>query len=210
MRELDWTEDAIAIASAKAATATAPSGPCAGYAGASHAGNSLGGDASARAAWTVEDVAELERCELILAADCVYDDDLTDALFAVLSKTLRMMRRRRARRPPRAMCAMERRVNFGVNDEEPRAHAFERFLLHLGLKPDGVELAPLSDVPAESRGVFRGRRLDLFEVPQRVMYDRVGELELWEVTLVEEDKEDEEDVMGKPSEEEVVKVITTL
>jgi hypothetical protein len=25
------------------------------------------------------------------------------------------------------------------------------------------------------------------EVPQRVMYERVGELELWEVTLVEEE-----------------------
>jgi hypothetical protein len=26
------------------------------------------------------------------------------------------------------MCAMERRLNFGLGDDAPRAHAFERFL----------------------------------------------------------------------------------
>lgn len=183
--------------------------------------------------WTRRDVDELERnCELIFAADCVYDDALTDAFFEVLAKLLRRKRRRRdevsqpggdnstsceanaaaaaekntktMRQPPRAMCAMERSVNFGVKFEAPRAHAFERFLLHLGLKPGGggeggggggravdVRLAPLAEVPAASRGVFAGRRVDLFEVPQRVMYDRVSELELWEVTLSDAEEQSE-------------------
>ena len=35
--------------------------------------------------------------------------------------------------------------------------------------------------------------MDLFDVPQRVMYDRVSELELWEVTLADDEDEEEED-----------------
>jgi hypothetical protein len=46
-------------------------------------------------------------------------------------------------------------VNFGLTDAAPRAHAFERFLSHLGLQPNGggggVRSAPLSEVPAASR-----------------------------------------------------------
>ena len=196
--------------------------------------------------WRCKELEELENCELILAADCVYDDRLTDAFFVTLARIFFLVHNRRQReekmkkmkkkggkgngkeeeeeenaytpkkqqiRAPRAMCAMERRVNFGLDDETPRAHAFERFLLHLGLKPDdgsgggggdwvegigwGMCLAPLSEVPAASRGSrgskFKGRRLDLFDVPQRVMYDRVGELELWEVTLADEKEEEEEE-----------------
>lgn len=36
-----------------------------------------------------------------------------------------------------------------------------------------------------SASAFRARRIDPFDVPQRVMYERGGELELWEVTLDE-------------------------
>jgi len=162
-------------------------------------------------AWTPDDVDELQRCDLILAADCVYDDDLTDAFFAALARVLSTCCRRRDRDygraracvadtttskasgsdstvdatyhnsnrplpprppPPRAMCAMERRLNFGLGDDAPRAHAFERFLSHLGLTHDpvsgGVRVAPTSAVPTASRGVFRGRRVDLFEAGEPI------------------------------------------
>ena len=81
----------------------------------------------------------------------------------------------------------------------------ERFLSHLGLAPDAASFAA-ADVPEASRitsdavsdnvsdavsdrrttaSAFRARRIDPFDVQQRVMYERGGELELWEVTLDE-------------------------
>jgi len=82
----------------------------------------------------------------------------------------------------------------------------ERFLSHLGLAPDAASFAAAADVPEASRitsdavsdnvsdavsdrrttaSAFRARRIDPFDVQQRVMYERGGELELWEVTLDE-------------------------
>ena len=90
----------------------------------------------------------------------------------------------------------------------------ERFLSHLGLAPDAASFAAAADVPEASRitsdavsdnvsdavsdnvsdavsdrrttaSAFRARRIDPFDVQQRVMYKRGGELELWEVTLDE-------------------------
>ena len=159
--------------------------------------------------WSPEDMTVLARCELILAADCIYDDDLTDAFFATLAAVLRgcsegaiqqadQSAKNEKQNTPgsgrrsqlRALCAMERRINFAVGDETPRAHAFEYFLLHLGLRPDesgkGFRLADVEDIPMASRGVFSGRRVDPFDVPQRVAYNRVSELELWEVALQNE------------------------
>ena len=107
---------------------------------------------------------------------------------------------------PRVIFAGERRVNFAVGDAAPRAHAHERFLSHLGLAPDAASFAAAADVPEASRitsdavsdnvsdavsdrrttaSAFRARRIDPFDVQQRVMYERGGELELWEVTLDE-------------------------
>lgn len=39
-------------------------------------------------AWSVEERAELRDCNLVLAADCVYCDDMTDALVACLHALL--------------------------------------------------------------------------------------------------------------------------
>jgi hypothetical protein len=54
--------------------------------------------------------------------------------------------------------------------------------------PDGEDTEDTED---GTPGKFVGRRLDLWEVPKRVMYERVSELELWEVWLEGEEEHDD-------------------
>ena len=101
-------------------------------------------------------------CTLILAADCVYSNDMTEALVSCLHALLRTL-------PGAvALVSMELRINFTLSSMAPRAPAVDYFA-------DGLDVAGLafSKVPTRS-------------FPQRFTgYERVKELELWRVTLHE-------------------------
>ena len=43
---------------------------------------------SSRYAWTSAEVEELQRASLIVAADVIYSDDLTDAFFSILESLM--------------------------------------------------------------------------------------------------------------------------
>jgi hypothetical protein len=100
-----------------------------------------------------DDDDALGDASLLVAADCVYDDVATDALFDAVATAL-------DRRPGRELVlALEKRFNFEAESLSVRAHGYRRFAARLG----GLD----------------AERLPL--PPRRLAYDRGDEaaLELW-------------------------------
>lgn len=117
--------------------------------------------------WHAPDANRLARCKLILAADCVYDDDATNALLETVSRLLAAM-------PDDAMAlfCLERRINFCLNGLRARAPAAEHFASAVGARV--------------SNGEWTATRLDASCVPQCFEYERgrTEMLELWQVQKV--------------------------
>ena len=119
-------------------------------------------------AWTAADLADLRRASVVLVADCVYDDELTDALWSTLEALF-------VHCPSlRAFVSVEKRTNFSAADLTARAHAFDHF------RAKFRDTADTGD-HAAAPSVLLGRRIDVGAVPQRILYTRVPELELWEI-----------------------------
>ena len=111
-------------------------------------------------AWQASDENKLQRCTLIIVADCVYDDVATDALVARLVDLLAYLPL-----SAEALVAVERRVNFCIDSLSVRAPALDHFLA--GAVREGLHATPL----------------DCGSIHQAFEYERVGELELYRVTL---------------------------
>ena len=107
LRQLDWASDAFSPRQQW------------GHHAAGTGGNGAGGVYG----WTAEDAVELSRGSLILAADCVYSDDATDALLGCVERLLR----ERLAPGAVALFASERRVNFCLEGLCSRAPAAEHF-----------------------------------------------------------------------------------
>lgn len=116
-------------------------------------------------AWSEDDLDHLnDRATNViwLAADVIYDDELTEAFFQT---SLRMMRS-----GEHMWMAMEKRFNFSIEELSVVAHGYKRLLKYIS-PHDGMD----------SESCFRGTRIPL-TFPQRVMcYDRVIDLELWDI-----------------------------
>ncbi|KAL1515001.1 hypothetical protein AB1Y20_004072 [Prymnesium parvum] len=110
--------------------------------------------------WVDEDRRRLARCELVLAADCVYDDEATTALVQTIALLLPVLQ-------ADAVClvALERRVNFCLEGMAPRAPAAEHFEREL-----------------KAQEHLNARRVPPDSVPQRFEYSRERNLDLWHVT----------------------------
>jgi predicted nicotinamide N-methyase len=122
--------------------------------------------------WTAADLRELSTCALVVAADCIYDDCLTEAFMRVAAALLRRLARARAPRP-RLVVALERRVVFALADLAVRAPAYDYWRTLFSEEGAGRDL---------NSGVLVGRRLDAGAVPRRVLGHARGEgLELWEL-----------------------------
>lgn len=121
-----------------------------------------------RHAWTAEDAETLSggRSVLFVAADVIYDDKITNALFHKLTQVML---------PGETLImTLERRVNFSIEDMAVVAQgysAFMRWIHHLPLPHEASERPP----------AFRGERLEI-DFPQCVEgYERTNELELWRI-----------------------------
>jgi predicted nicotinamide N-methyase len=125
--------------------------------------------------WTAADLRELSTCALVVAADCIYDDCLTEAFMRVAASLLALLRRlARAGAPrPRLVVALERRVVFALADLAVRAPAYDFWRTLFSEEGAGRDL---------KSGALVGRRLDAGAVPRRVLGHARGEaLELWEL-----------------------------
>jgi predicted nicotinamide N-methyase len=110
------------------------------------------------------------KLDVILCADCIYDEGLTDSLFATLGLLLR--------RSPNAVCylSLEKRYNFELSSLSVQAHGYRRFMRHIGQQTSSGACG------VDDQRLLQGRRLPL-SFPQALEYQRVSSLELWEISL---------------------------
>lgn len=135
--------------------------------------------------WSADDLRTLGKLDVILAADCVYDEALTDGLFHCLRTLLRL------NPAAKAWVTLEKRFNFELATLSVQAHGYRRFLHHLGLDPgvteaesDAPRAASTGDVPEQLLPRLQGRQLPV-DFPKYLDYDRAPQLELWEITMQE-------------------------
>lgn len=132
------------------------------------------GRATSKYGWVEGDSGMMAQVSCIFVADCIYDEDLTDALFVVLRHFLT--------RNPEAevFLSLEKRFNFELSTLSVRAHGYRRFLHHIGQLES--EEGAASDAPADGLRL-RGSPLPV-DFPTCFDYNRVSQLELWKVTVL--------------------------
>ncbi|CAL5439810.1 unnamed protein product [Camellia sinensis] len=120
--------------------------------------------------WTSAEVEELQRASLIVAADVIYSDDLTNAFFNTLERLM-------MQRPEKvAYLALEKRYNFTLDDLNVVANGYSRFRSYL--RDEGE----CNDLKSRSLPCFVGKLIDLTQIPQYVReYDRGNDVELWQI-----------------------------
>ncbi|EPS68176.1 hypothetical protein M569_06593, partial [Genlisea aurea] len=122
-----------------------------------------------RYTWNTGDIEKLQKASLLLAADVIYCDDLTDAFFSVLESIM-------STSPEKVLyLALEKRYNFSMDDLDVVANGYSNFLGHIQV--DAVDHRPPPG--------FVGRVVNLDGIPQYVVdYDRGSDVEIWEIRYV--------------------------
>nr|QTZ19709.1 methyltransferase 22 [Bixa orellana] len=122
-----------------------------------------------RYSWSSSELEELLEASLLLAADVIYSDDLTDALFSVLKKLM-------SEGSEKVLyLALEKRYNFSLDDLDVVANGYSRFKSYI--KEEECE-----GLQHECTSCFVGKRVDIAEIPQYVReYERGNDVELWQI-----------------------------
>ncbi|KAK8489154.1 hypothetical protein V6N13_015132 [Hibiscus sabdariffa] len=123
-----------------------------------------------RFSWSSFEIEEVQKASLLLAADVIYSDDLTDALFGILDRIM-------SHGPEKVLyLALEKRYNFSLDDLDVVANGYSKFRSYL---KDESECECLEHSSVSS---FTGRCINIAEIPQYVGgYDRGKDVELWEI-----------------------------
>ncbi|KAK9066086.1 hypothetical protein SSX86_015488 [Deinandra increscens subsp. villosa] len=121
-------------------------------------------------AWSQSEFEELERASLLVAADVIYSDDLTDALFRTLERLM-------SHGIEKVLyLALEKRYNFSIDELDVVANGYSHFRSYLRYETENKE------VENGSLRAFVGTRIDLTTIPQyAVNYNRGHDLELWKI-----------------------------
>ncbi|XXG52332.1 hypothetical protein AAC387_Pa03g0700 [Persea americana] len=119
--------------------------------------------------WTSSEVKEAEGASLILAADVIYSDDLTDAFFNIVERLM-------SRGVKKVLyMALEKRYNFSLDDLDVVANGYSRFRSYLQNEEECRR-------PEQRSASFMGKRVDLGQIPQFIReYDRGNDLEIWRI-----------------------------
>lgn len=129
-------------------------------------------------AWNPSEFEELERASLLVAADVIYSDDLTDALFNTLERLMSHGSKKVL------YLALEKRYNFSLDDLDVVANGYSCFRSYVRDKSDDGEH---DDLQNGSLCAFVGTRIDLTEIPQYANnYDRGQDVELWQIRYARE------------------------
>lgn len=117
--------------------------------------------------WSEQDLAHLlGHTTVLLAAEVFYDDELTDALFAALSRLAL-----RLHNACTAVLAVEKRLNFTLRHLDVTCEAYDHFRAWLRRLEQGRGPLRFTVAPVEA------------SFPQRLAYERVPQLELWKVLV---------------------------
>ncbi|KAM7254465.1 hypothetical protein ACFE04_003845 [Oxalis oulophora] len=113
-----------------------------------------------RYSWTSSEIEAVEGASLLVAADVIYSDDLTDALFGTLRRVMSQGQDKVL------YLALEKRYNFSLDDLNVVAN-------------DDKECLDYDNEPLPQ---FVGKRIDLTDIPQYLVeYERGTDVELWQI-----------------------------
>lgn len=124
--------------------------------------------------WTSQELEEFQRASFLVAADVIYNDDLTDAFFSTLERIM-------SRSPDKVLyMALEKRYNFTLDDLSVVANGYSHFRKYL--RTAQGEDAECEDSHNESSPCFIGTCIHFTEIPQYVReYERGEDVEIWEI-----------------------------
>ncbi|KAA8540421.1 hypothetical protein F0562_024660 [Nyssa sinensis] len=120
--------------------------------------------------WTSSEIEKLQRASLIVAADVIYSDDLTDAFFNTVERLM-------SQSPEKMLyLALEKRYNFTLDDLNVVANGYSHFRSYL--RSDGE----CDGLKNGSWPCFVGKSIDLTQIPQYVReYERGNDVEIWQI-----------------------------
>ncbi|XP_022153602.1 methyltransferase-like protein 22 isoform X2 [Momordica charantia] len=126
-----------------------------------------------RFSWALSEVEEAQGASLLVAADVIYSDDLTDAFFNILEKFMSQGSEKVL------YLALEKRYNFTLDDFDIAVNGYYHFLSYLKLEEDDAENGSLE---YKSKPYFVGNRMDLSNIPQyAINYERGKDVEIWQI-----------------------------
>ena len=126
--------------------------------------------------WTEQDQTLFNTNRIIyLAADVIYDDELTVSFFTMLQHRMKYY--------DILYLSLEKRFNFELAYMSVVAHSYHRFLDYIHDITDTPYTPHASYTPVVARDkMFIGRRIPLHTIPQRVAsYTRSECMELWQI-----------------------------
>ncbi|CAA7025790.1 unnamed protein product [Microthlaspi erraticum] len=119
--------------------------------------------------WNSQDFELVKRARFLFAADVIYSDDLTIALFSMLKRVMSFGTDKVL------YLGLEKRFNFSLDDLDVVANGYACFRSYI--KEDGTG--------EQEDKSFVGRRIDVTQIPQYAKgYDRGEDVELWEIKYV--------------------------
>ncbi|GMN37242.1 hypothetical protein TIFTF001_006656 [Ficus carica] len=123
-----------------------------------------------RYSWTSSEVEEAKEASLLVAADVIYSDDLTDAFFSTVERLMSCGLEKVL------YLALEKRFNFSLDDLDVVANGYSHFRSYLqdDEECEGAEVC--------STRCFVGKCIDIAQIPQYVReYDRGNDVEIWQI-----------------------------
>ncbi|KAJ8535962.1 hypothetical protein K7X08_034363 [Anisodus acutangulus] len=129
-----------------------------------------------RYSWTQSEIEELKKASLLLAADVIYSDDLTDAFFSILKKLI-------SDYPEKVLyLTLEKRYNFSLDDLDVVASGYSHFRSYLIIGE--ADDAGCKQFDSASVPFFVGEQIDLRYIPCYVRdYSRGNAVEIWKIKL---------------------------
>ncbi|XP_004486734.1 uncharacterized protein [Cicer arietinum] len=123
-----------------------------------------------RYSFTSREIELVENASLLLAADVIYSDDLTDAFFNTLERLMSTGSTKVL------YMALEKRYNFSLSDLDVIANGYSHFCSYLR-DEDAIESFVSASTPN-----FAGKRMDISQIPQYVReYERTHDVEIWQI-----------------------------
>ncbi|XP_047968069.1 methyltransferase-like protein 22 isoform X1 [Salvia hispanica] len=121
--------------------------------------------------WISSELEKLQSASLLLAADVIYSDDLTDAFFSCLEAIISSSSEKVL------FLALEKRYNFSIDDLDVVANGYSHFRSYLKVEEEEGD-ALENEFPQR----FVGRPINLEEIPQYVHeYERGNDVEIWKI-----------------------------
>lgn len=119
--------------------------------------------------WTSVEAESAQGASILLAADVIYSDELTDVFFRSLEKLMSCGSEKVL------YMALEKRYNFSLDDLKVVANGYSHFRSYLTVEEE-------KDATQTNPTPFIGKLINLTQIPQYINeYERGSDVELWEI-----------------------------